>query len=136
MKAILARYDAQPNCIFGMLSIGNDFLCHTIELPWRNNSKNNSCIPPGAYVAEMTESPKFGLVYKLRNVPERSHILIHAGNYPDETNGCILVGVARNGNNSIRGSRAALNALHAYTAGEVLQIDIEERYESLDSKPV
>lgn len=131
MKAILGRYDAQPNCIFGMLSVGDDFLCHTLELPWRNNEKNISCIPTGSYIAEMTNSPKFGQVYKLRNVKDRSHILIHAGNYPDETNGCILVGVGRVGNNMVRGSRAALNALHKYTSGEPLQIDIEDRYEQV-----
>lgn len=134
MKAILARYDAQPNCIFGMLSVGDDFLCHTLELPWKNNSNSTSCIPPGAYIAEMTDSPKFGHVYKLTNVKDRSHILIHAGNYPDETHGCILVGVGRVGNNMIRGSRAALDALHKYTGGEVLQLDIGERYEALAEK--
>lgn len=54
--------------------------CHTVELPWRDNRPQRSCIPPGTYRCAIVNSPKFGRVYGVANVPGRSHILIHAAN--------------------------------------------------------
>ncbi len=73
---------------------GNDniFSCKTIELPWRENKINISCIPEGKYKVKKRYSDKFGHHFHILNVPGRSMILIHAGNYYSETKGCILVG--------------------------------------------
>lgn len=68
------------------------YSCKTLELPWNDNKKNNSCIPLGTYKVDKYNSQKFGLCFKLRNVPGREGILIHAGNYNSQTQGCILVG--------------------------------------------
>lgn len=64
----------------------------TLELPWKNNEKRISCIPPGAYNVNKRISPKFGQSFHIKDVENRSYILIHAGNYNDDTLGCILVG--------------------------------------------
>lgn len=85
----------QPDCTLGRLRCGN-FQCFTLELPWHGNSRNISCIPPGEYKATKYQSPKHGEVLLLHNVPNRSMIEIHAGNYTRQIEGCILVG------NSIR----------------------------------
>lgn len=63
----------------------------TLEPPWRNNQRNISCIPAGTYIAELVESPKYGFVYEITNVPGRTHVLNHWGNKLDETLGCVLV---------------------------------------------
>lgn len=81
----------------------NDFSCHTLELPWRNNESNISCIPAGEYPVEIRVSPKYGKIYWVRNVPHRSYILIHSGNYAGDKSkgykthvaGCILIGQRR-----------------------------------------
>jgi hypothetical protein len=76
------------------------FFCNTLELPWRNNAKGLSCIPSGEYIVKIRQSPRYGQIYWVTNVPNRSWILIHSGNYAgDKTKGfkthvagCILLG--------------------------------------------
>ncbi len=76
------------------------FFSKTLELPWRNNKRSISCIPSGMYTVQIRQSPKYGSVYWVTNVPNRSWILIHAGNFAGDTskgfkthvNGCILLG--------------------------------------------
>lgn len=63
----------------GRLSFGAQVL-HALELPWRDNRRQRSCIPPGRYRCAIVRSPRFGLVYGVHDVPERSHVLIHAAN--------------------------------------------------------
>ena len=65
---------------------------HTLELPWRGNERNVSCIPEGSYLATRELHPKKGIVYRLHNVEGRSGILIHVGNSLTDTEGCILIG--------------------------------------------
>jgi hypothetical protein len=77
-----------------------DFNCHTLELPWRDNQRSISCIPPGEYLAKTRQSPRFGLTYHVKEVPGRSYILIHSGNWAGDVNkgfkshvnGCLLLG--------------------------------------------
>lgn len=66
----------------------------TLELPWLNNQKKISCIPEGIYSYQFYESPKFGKVILINNVPKRSMIEIHPGNFTSDIQGCILPGDA------------------------------------------
>lgn len=79
------------DCTIGRLSCG-DFRCWTLELPWVNNEPGISCIPAGHYHASKYKSPKHGWVALLHDVPGRSTIEMHPGNYTREINGCILTG--------------------------------------------
>ena len=81
----------QDDCTIGRLKIG-DFQCFTLELPWLNNKKNESCIPPGTYEYFSRQSPKNGAVLELRDVENRTYVQIHSGNYTSQILGCILVG--------------------------------------------
>lgn len=97
------------------------FECETLELPWRNNKRCLSCIPLGNYAVEWSHSGRFGQCYRLRDVPDRSGILIHAGNYGGDrtlgykTNieGCILLGMQRG---KFKGQKAILQSKHALDA--------------------
>jgi hypothetical protein len=72
---------------------GNKFSCYTLELPWRNNQRNISCIPVGRYPVKWTFSPRFmRFTYEILNVPNRSGIRIHPGNYVKNLKGCIYLG--------------------------------------------
>ena len=65
----------------------------TLELPWKDNANNISCIPVGEYDAFKRVSPGRGTeVVELKDVPNRRHIQIHTGNYNTDILGCILVG--------------------------------------------
>ena len=76
------------------------FFSKTLELPWRKNQRSISCIPSGIYTVKIRQSPKYGSVYWVTNVPDRSYILIHSGNFAGDiekgfkthVNGCILLG--------------------------------------------
>jgi hypothetical protein len=107
----LARSDQGTE---GLLLAG-DFNCKTLELPWRDNQRQISCIPPGEYDVEMRLSNKYGRIYWIRRVPERTYILIHSGNYAGDKSknfkthvmGCILLGKHHG---YLGGQRAVLNS--------------------------
>ena len=98
MKVFLTRLESDQNQTLGVLQLfsGTEkyFECKTLELPWKNNSPFVSCIPPGTYRARKHNSPKFGRSFHVLNVPDRSEILMHPGNYNRDTLGCILPGMA------------------------------------------
>ena len=82
MAALIARLLRSPTTdqgTFGRLQFGGRSL-FTTELPWRNNRQQRSCIPAGVYQVALVNSPRFGRVYGVANVPGRSHVLIHAAN--------------------------------------------------------
>ena len=97
------------------LLLAGDFNCKTLELPWRDNQRQVSCIPPGEYDVEMRLSNKYGRIYWVRKVPNRTYILIHSGNYAGDKSkgfkshvmGCILLGKKRG---YLAGQRAVLNS--------------------------
>jgi len=74
----------------GTLFCSNTFLCHTIELPWKNNKRNISCIPEGQYQIEPRFSKRFQHHLILKTVKGRSYILFHpANNALKDLEGCI-----------------------------------------------
>ncbi len=82
----------RDDCTLGILTCG-DFKCFTLELPWRKNQRNISCIPRAeGYKGIKYLSNKNDDVIQITNVKDRSHIQIHSGNYTSQIEGCILVG--------------------------------------------
>ncbi|MGC1631631.1 MAG: DUF5675 family protein [Gelidibacter sp.] len=74
----------------GTLTLNGHFVCFTIELPWRENSRNISCIPEGAYELQPRYSDKHKAHLQVLDVFNRSQILIHAANEAlEELQGCI-----------------------------------------------
>jgi len=115
MELVLQRLYQGKDCTIGTLSAGRDVLCHTLENPWKNNKKNLSCIPEGFYSCVPYSSEKYPDVWEVINVKGRTNILIHIGNYADDTEGCILVGsnVAYNAKNMITNSSITMKKLHS-----------------------
>lgn len=70
--------------------------CKTLELPNLGNQRNMSCIPEGEYDCEKWLNTSKGDVIRVLDVPGRTGILIHKGNFASgqkiDTKGCILVG--------------------------------------------
>lgn len=84
------------DCTIGRLRCDeSDFQCFTLELPWRHNETNRSCISAGVYPVSKMYSPNAKReVLRLRNVPMRTVVNVEAGNYTHQLLGCILVGDA------------------------------------------
>ena len=113
-EAIIERRDRGDQGTFGKLFVpDSDQSWFTGELPWRNNSKNISCVPTaewcienkyclpeGDYKVVMRKSPKFGWTYWMTDIPLRSLCLIHSANlmgdvskgFKAQLNGCIALG--------------------------------------------
>jgi hypothetical protein len=97
--ALLRRIKSDDQGTFGELYSWG-FSCVTLELPWRDNSRNISCIPTGKYKTRLIYSQKFKDAYWLEKVEDRTGILIHAGTWGGDkekgfkthTYGCILLG--------------------------------------------
>lgn len=98
-----------------------------MELPYQGNQANISCIPVGTYKVVKAISPRYGESFLVKDVPGRSHILIHPGNYNRDTKGCILLGakfldINRDGLKDITNSRRMVEALEAITDEFMLTI--------------
>lgn len=76
------------------------FEARILELPWRGNKPNRSCIPPGEYHVTLRHSKRFGWCYHLQDVYGRTWILVHSGNFAGDVTkgykthsfGCLLMG--------------------------------------------
>lgn len=120
MKALLNRLDQNEKQTLGYLTVHDDvvkiFDCYTIELPDKNNQVGVSRIPAGTYECEQIQSPSQGLCFSVKDVPGRSHILIHVGNYHYDFRGCIGVGsglgdINGDGYRDVGSSRPTLNRM-------------------------
>ena len=83
-----------PNGTNGILRLSQDnkhgIICYSIELPWKNNQHQVSCIPEGRYELGKRYSPRLGHHLQVLNVPGRDFILIHPANDAlKELEGCI-----------------------------------------------
>lgn len=116
-----------------------NFSCYTLELPWRDNKPNISCIPSGEYDAKIRLSPKFGKVYWVMEVEGRSFILIHSGNWAGDVNkgfkshvnGCILLGKQRGillGQIAVLNSRITVRRFIKTVGGDPFKLNIYESF--------
>jgi len=93
IAAKLIRFQQDEECTRGVLTVEDRFVCMTLELPWKENQQNVSCIPEADhYLCKRGQSPHFGGAFEVIDVPGRDHILFHTGNTPADSEGCILVG--------------------------------------------
>ena len=97
MRLQLIRDIDTGNETFGRLYADDEWMCYTIERPWKDNERRISCIPEGTYPLFTKEYGRFWEKYKfpipiLGDTSPRSEILIHPANYARELAGCIGVG--------------------------------------------
>jgi hypothetical protein len=98
MNLLLKRHFDDGIATLGTLFLDGVQQCYTLEPPWKDNQRMVSCIPPGTYPLVLQYSPRFTPKYGhklvlVNNVPDRDNILIHIGNFPKDTDGCIMVGL-------------------------------------------
>lgn len=101
---VVRKYETK-NSTIGHLYIDGEFQCYTLEDPGRKKKIwGKTRIWAGEYSVAFRKVGGFHARYKKRfsrihkgmlhilNVKLFEYILIHIGNTPDDTNGCILVG--------------------------------------------
>ena len=97
INLLLIRDTFTEESTIGELFINGERICDTLERPYFNNQRNISCIPEGVYPVRLRlprESATRDYVHLLvQDVPDRDWILFHRGNYPYQSQGCILVGL-------------------------------------------
>lgn len=91
IKLHLHRIAHKSKYIIGRLYIDDEYFCDTLE-PAESLPKYMA-IPKGNYSVVLSPSSRFKAMRPyLLNVPGRTGIMIHEGNKPADTHGCILVG--------------------------------------------
>ncbi len=108
---------------------------HTLELKWDDNKRSKSCIPEGTYAVIKSQfwggRNKGKPAFRFKNVPNRSGILFHIGNFLPEIQGCILVGMKFNNNApSVLQSTIAFEMMWEYLPDEFqVRISKQDEYE-------
>lgn len=96
MKVVLNRLIDTGKETLGLLTIHDElkevYTCKTLELPWKENKRNVSCIPRGEYLITPRFSDKYGEHFLINDVEDRDYVLIHAANYYTQLRGCVAVG--------------------------------------------
>jgi hypothetical protein len=101
MELHIVREKSADEGTFGIATF-NGLSWHSLELPWRGNAPNISCIPAGIYKALVEHSDRFArLIYKLQDVLARSDVEIHPANWAgnvdagwhSDLEGCITLGM-------------------------------------------
>lgn len=125
-RVILTRLNdngIQTTGAFDAYNNGKNMVCYSLELPWKDNKRNISCIPKGTYKCTLYNSTKFGKVYKVLDVHGRTGILIHVGNYNSQIKGCILLGndlkdINKDGQKDVINSRLTLSKFMLFMGGK------------------
>ena len=114
INLLIIRDTFSEKSTIGRLFLNGEWLCNTLELPYRNNQKSISCIPAAEYKVRLRtakESATRNYLHLLvQDVKDRSHILVHIGNFPKDTKGCVLVGIGAE-QDRVNNSRLAMELL-------------------------
>lgn len=94
MSIIVHRKFATDASVVGELTIDSLHEAWTLEPPFRTDKPR--AIPAGTYDLTIRFSKRFArLMPHVENVPDFEGVLIHWGNFPRDTDACLLVGMTR-----------------------------------------
>lgn len=145
MKLLLVRRPSVNGTTHGDLFVDGEWQCCTLEDQVRGYGEKvpkETAIPAGTYTVDITQSARFkrllpllwnvkvaGVKSVLNNGVSFNGVRIHPGNTQHDTEGCILVGVGRNGD-KVYDSRIAFERLFNRIRGVViLEIEIRNAVE-------
>ncbi len=76
---------------FGLIKINKEVFSVCLEPPDYENQVSKSSIPVQQYMCKRIVSPTFGETFEITNVPGRTHVLFHKGNFKRNTEACVLL---------------------------------------------
>ena len=119
LNLLITRFKAYDKSVIGTLSVNGTQICYTLEEAWRNNQKGHSCVSLGTYggfIRYTSSKSKREWCFQLNDANGRTAIQIHIGNYPGDTEGCVLVGTTYS-ENMVGNSTAAYQKLQDFVFG-------------------
>ncbi len=122
-----------PGGTTGRILSQGSLLTYCIELPWKNNHTQVSCIPEGRYRVTQRYNEHFGMHFQVMDVPGRQDICIHPANDAMlELKGCIAPVSILTGEDRGCRSREALAKLisctrDAFQTGDPIFLIIKSR---------
>lgn len=128
----IARKYKGPTCTSGYLAVDGKIIAYTLERPWQNNAPLISSIPDGTYggILRYDHADKWRI--ELTGVPGRANVQIHTGNTPDDTEGCILVGLKLGDDLcSVTDSKKAFDALRTAFYGTANPVSTPDKLISI-----
>jgi hypothetical protein len=136
MKVDIYRKVETSKAITGELWLDGRMECYCLE-PARLTPyyAGHPCIQPGVYRVVLTMSPHLGyLCPEVLQVPGRTAIRWHIGNFPEDVLGCCVVGTAA-GKNCVTHSRIAFDALMKKLEGNEILVEYHDpAHEPLDTR--
>lgn len=110
----IKRTSFTQDSTIGEVYINDKLFALSLELAWKDNNKNISCIPVGEeYTLSKRVTKKRGEHLIVNNTEPRQSILIHPGNTYRDIQGCIILG------DSVRFTVLPDNKLEAYIMNTV-----------------
>lgn len=135
MKLHVQRSYKGQSYTIGDLFVNGTYLCNTLEdtvrlLTMEKKIPGKTAIPAGKYKVIVNKSPKFKRdLPRLLDVPHFEGVLIHRGNIPEHTEGCILVGENKVKGKVINSTKYELKLVEllkdAQNRGEQIEIEIQ-----------
>lgn len=135
MEIELVRMISQPDSTIGALyriGLKREFLCFTLEDEYRERKlAGETRIPQGRYAITLRQiggfhqrySSRFPDIHRgmlhIQDIPNFDLVLIHTGNSPEDTAGCVLLGdtaIPRAGRGQIGGSEVAYRRVYPLVA--------------------
>lgn len=119
MNLILKNIDFLNDGIFGLLvDVDGNVLFHTLQHAYDSGQGNGSYAPklkPGDYncvrgLHRLERMTQDFTTFEITNVPGHTNILFHVGNYNEDSEGCVLLGldeIDSNGKHMLISSRVA-----------------------------
>lgn len=127
MECRVERQPVVDGIIIGRWFNGDVSVCDTLE-------RADVAIPLGRYLLVIRTSYRFQrLLPHVENVPHRTGILVHPGNYGEDTEGCILVGESHTPS-AVFESKLAMS--HVQQAIAITQAQGEQNWLTVANAPI
>lgn len=112
----------------GKLVYPDDSYTYCVELPYKDNIPDHSCIPEGQYIVERDHTGKHQF-YRFKHVEGRTNIEIHKGNFTKDSLGCLLPNMYLKDGRGFN-SEQACNKLLAWFGESSFVLEIREYKEN------
>jgi hypothetical protein len=137
MRVRVDREIYRSESTIGRLYIDDVYQCRTLEDTVRTGAKvyGKTAIPAGTFPLKLRTEGTTHEDYKVRfagihrgtlhidDIPGYKYVLIHCGNTPEDTLGCLLIGMAYNGGDRIEKSTAAYMKIYPIIAKAIADGD-------------
>jgi hypothetical protein len=127
---IIDRFAYTPNGTFGRMTMPDGEILYTVEDPWRDNRRGESCIPEGVYTCVPRPFHRGGYpAIHVTGVPGRSLILFHVANSQNDVRGCIGPGESLgwvHGQWAVTNSRRAFGTLMRHYGGKDFTLTVRQ----------